>query len=260
MGGEAMELQVGAAHVVIHADDEVVVCASDARMSGTESQGYFASDTRLVSGYRLKLGRIAPTLLNSSAVEPFSSRFEFTNPRLLGATGEEIPAATLHLRLDRTVGHGVHEDYEVVNYGPRHVELDLEISVECDFADLFEVKGSGLVRRGSLQSEWEPSRGRLTTRYVNGDFRRALRIQVANADSEPEFANGGISFRVSVLPGSSWHTCLGWIPFVGNDDSRISRTCNDLLGRSRSRERAKHQWIAQSTGAGRRRVLRPQGG
>ncbi|MDQ6840537.1 MAG: hypothetical protein M3137_19935, partial [Actinomycetota bacterium] len=113
--------------------------------------------------------------LNSSAIEPFSSRFEFTNPRLLTADGE-VAASSLHLRLDRTVGHGVHEDYELVNYGPQQLGIDLDISVECDFADIFYVKGAGLVRRGSLQSEWEPAHGRLTTRYVNGDFRRALRL------------------------------------------------------------------------------------
>ncbi len=55
---------------------------------------------------------------------------------LLASSGGRIPASTLHLRLDRTVGHRVHEDYyEIVNYGPVAVEVDLEISVECDFAD-----------------------------------------------------------------------------------------------------------------------------
>ena len=242
-----MDVQVGPAVVTIHADDEVVVCDLDARMSSTKAQGYFASDTRLVSGYRLKLGRVAPLLLNSSAIEHFSSRFEFTNPPMLASTGGQVPASTLHLRLDRTVGHGVHEDYELVNYGPLPVEIDLEISVECDFADLFDVKGDGLVRRGSLQSEWDATRGRLTTRYVNGDFRRALRLQAAKWGSEPEYANGGIIFRVSVDPGASWHTCLLWIPFVGDDDARTGRACNDLLGASRERNRAKRRWIAQST-------------
>jgi len=241
-----MKVQVGPAVVVIHADDEVVVCDLDGRMSGTKTQGYFASDTRLVSGYRLKLGRVPPVLLNSSAIEPFSSRFEFTNPLLLAADGE-VPASSVHLRLDRTVGHGVHEDYELVNYGPQHVEIDLEISVECDFADLFNVKGAGLVRRGSLQSEWEPTHGRLTTRYVNGDFRRALRLQTANSSSEPEYANGGITFRVSIAPGASWHTCLFWIPVVGDERAKTRRACNDLLGAADERDQARRSWIAQST-------------
>jgi len=243
-----MEVQVGPPVVAIHADDEVVVCDLDARMSGTQTEGYFASDTRMVSGYRLKLGRVAPLLLNSSAVEPFSSRFEFTNPPLLSATGGQIPVSSLHLRLDRTVGHGVHEDYDLMNYGPQPVEIDLEMSVESDFADIFDVKSDRLLRRGSLQSEWEAARGRLTTRYENGEFRRALRLQAAKSGSEPEFANGGIIFHISIEPGASWHTCLLWIPIIGDGDAaRPSGTCNDLVGAGRERDRAKRQWIAQST-------------
>ncbi|MHB1712433.1 MAG: glycogen debranching N-terminal domain-containing protein, partial [Acidimicrobiales bacterium] len=68
-----------------------------------------------MSGYRLKLGGDSPLLLNSSAVESFSSRFEFTNSELQMASGP-LAAQALGLRLDRTIGHGVHEDYDVTNY------------------------------------------------------------------------------------------------------------------------------------------------
>ncbi len=243
-----MDVQVGPPVVAIHADDEVLVCDPDGRMSSTKDEGYVASDTRLVSGYRLKLGRVPPVLLNSSAVEPFSSRFEFTNPALLAATGGRIPARGLHLRLDRSVGHGVHEDYDVVNYGPAPVEVDLEVSVECDFADLFEIKSGALVRRGSLQSHWDPARGWLTTQYANGDFRRSLRIQVEKSGSEPQFANGGVIFRLSLAPGATWHTCLLWIRFdAGGNALKPSITCNDLLGEDRQRNQAKRRWIREST-------------
>src|SRR5437588_4115673 len=110
-----MEVQVGPQAITIHADDEVVVCTPDMRMSSTKEEGYFARDTRFVSGYRLKLGRVAPLLLNSAAVQPYSSRFEFTNPELVTSIGV-ILSATLYLRVDRHLGHGVHEDFDVVNY------------------------------------------------------------------------------------------------------------------------------------------------
>jgi glycogen debranching enzyme len=243
-----MEVHVGPAVVTIHADDEVVVCDPDARMSSNKDQGYFASDTRLVSGYRLKLGRLPPVLLNSAAVEPFSSRFEFTNPALFGATGGTIPPNTLHLRLDRTVGDGVHEDYDVVNYGPAPAELDLEVSVESDFADLFDVKRHQLVRRGSLQSDWDARRGWLTTHYVNGDFRRSLRLEASHGDSRPEFANGGIVFRLSLEPGHSWHTCLLWVRLViGGETLRRTRSCHDLVGSDPQHDHLRRQWVREST-------------
>ncbi|MCL4413454.1 MAG: hypothetical protein M1522_01695 [Actinobacteria bacterium] len=149
-----MDIRVGPASVTIHMDDEVLVCDSDAKMSSDQEQGYFARDTRFVSGYRLKLGGTHPLLLNSSATEPSSSRFELTNPELQDSSGP-VPAQSLHLRLDRAIGHGVHEDYDVTNYSGRRVVVDLEVSVECDFADLFDVKAHRRVRRGILQSTWE---------------------------------------------------------------------------------------------------------
>ena len=51
-----------------HFDDEVVVCELSGEMSSTKEQGYFAADTRLVSGYRLKLSGEQSILLNGAAV------------------------------------------------------------------------------------------------------------------------------------------------------------------------------------------------
>ena len=99
-----MEVQVGPSVITIHADDEVVVCEPDTKMSSTKEQGYFSRDSRFVSGYRIKLGRIEPLLLNSSAVQAYSARFEFTNPDLV-TSGGPVRAQTLHLRVDRKVGN-----------------------------------------------------------------------------------------------------------------------------------------------------------
>src|SRR5438067_4526568 len=225
-----MEVQVGPSVITIHADDEVVVCEPDTKMSSTKEQGYFARDTRFISGYRLKMARVSPVLLNSAAVQPYSGRFEFTNPALIAASGA-CAAQTLHLRVDRQVGHGVHEDYDLVNYGRRPVALILEASFESDFADLFDVKAHELVRRGTLQSDWNAEQGCLTTSYRNADFQRALRLHVDKASSPPQFANGGIMFRVELDPGEAWHACILWIPILGDEPVRQPpRRCNDLLG------------------------------
>ena len=148
-----MEVQVGPPLISIHHDDHILVCEPNARMSRKFGQGYFVADTRLASGYRLRIEGLPPTLLNSSAVRSHSARFEFTNPLLETALGT-IPPGTLHLRLDRALCHGMHEDYDLTNVGRTAVEVVLEASVECDFADLFDVKAERLPRRGSVQSVW----------------------------------------------------------------------------------------------------------
>ena len=243
----AMEVQVGPAAITIHADDEVVVCEPDTKISSTKEQGYFAHDTRFVSGYRLKLGRTSPLILNSSAVRAHSARFEFTNPQL-STSGGHVPEHILHLRLDRHVGHGVHEDYDVVNYGRDRVECAVEVSIESDFADLFEVKAGELVRRGMLQSQWDEGEGRLTTTYRNQDFERALRLQTEKSESPPQFANGGILFQLGLDPGQAWHTCLMWIPVVGDEEPRRPTSrCSDLLGTDSETVQARRRWVTHAT-------------
>ncbi|HLN06212.1 MAG TPA: glycogen debranching N-terminal domain-containing protein, partial [Acidimicrobiales bacterium] len=134
-----MELGVTPDNLMLHIDDEVLVCDRDATIPFGTERGYIVKDTRLVSAYRLSLGGSVPVLLQGASAEPFSARFEFTNPILVTAWGQ-IEASALHLRVDRTVGGGVHEDYEVTNYSGVSVELDLEVHVECDFADLFDLR------------------------------------------------------------------------------------------------------------------------
>ena len=242
-----MEVRVGPPTVTIHDDDEVLVCELNSEMSSTKEQGYFSADTRLVSGYRLRLGRVRPVLCNASAVEHHSARFEFTNAAVLGADGHEVPEQSLHLRLDRTIGQGLHEDYDLTNYSMNPAILELELSLESDFADIFDVKNHRVLRRGALQSEWDARRGRLVTRYANGDFERSLVVEIDNADSPPEFANGGILFRVPLEPGTTWHTCVLWLPTTGDSKpERPLRGCHSLIG-DHDRDRSRRAWADQVT-------------
>jgi glycogen debranching enzyme len=244
-----VEVSVGPPVVSTHFNDEVVVSELCGEMSSAKEQGYFASDTRLVSGYRLKLGGERPILLNGAAIRNHSARFEFTNPALVGRDGRQLPEHCLHLRLDRTVGPAIHEDYDVTNQHRETVIFDLEVSIESDFADLFDVKAHKRVRRGSIHSLWDEENGRLTSRYLNGAFERSLVLEVANNDSAPEFANGGILFRVELAPASSWHCCLFWMPVIDGIERRVTRPCRQLLDTDSDSdsEVAMRHWVAQAT-------------
>jgi hypothetical protein len=197
-----MELGVTPDGLTLHVDDEVLVCDRDATMPPGTERGYIVRDTRLVSGYRLYLGGFAPVLLQGATAEPFSARFEFTNPTLVTARGR-IEASALHLRVDRIVGGGVHEDYEVTNYSTSPVELDLEVHVECDFADLFDLREHVVRRRGIMQSTWDEREALLVTTYRNEKFVRALELAVERSDSPAEFANGSLLPVRAGIPASS---------------------------------------------------------
>lgn len=224
-----LPIQVGPAAITINRDDRVVVCQPDGSIDPDAEEGFFARDTRLVSGYGLWVNGQRPQLLNSSPVQFYSARFEYANPELLDTTGP-IPRHSLSVRLDRTVAGGVHEDYDVTNYGSRAVRLLIEVEIDSDFADIFDVKEGRLVRRGEVNTRWYRARRELKTTYTNREFIRELVVEVDRSDSAPQFANGRLAFVAEIAPKGQWHTCLRWLPSVGANRRAITLGCNAIAG------------------------------
>jgi glycogen debranching enzyme len=222
-----LQIQVGPSVIMINRDDRVLVCQPDARIVDGFDGGFFARDTRFVSGYGLLLNGRRPVLLNASPVQSFSARFEFTNDALLDAEGPVEPH-TLAVRLDRTIGGGLHEDYDIVNYARRPVRLTIEVEVHSDFADIFDVKDGNTVRRGTIQTSWFRSKRELRTTYVNSTFRRELVVNVAKSDSPPQFANGRLVFVATIPPKGVWHACLHWLPLTESRRRPAVLDCNAI--------------------------------
>jgi glycogen debranching enzyme len=212
-------VQVGPSTITINRDDRVLVCQPDARIVGSRDDGFFTRDTRLISGWTLTVNGRRPILLNSAPIRFYSARFEFTNERLIDESGP-IDPHTLAVRIDRTIAGGVHEDLDIVNYGRRAVRLTIEVEIASDFADIFDVKNDGLIRRGTLNTRWFRSRGELRTTYVNRDFKRELLVEVDKAESTPQYANGRVVFVAELAPKAIWHTCLKWLPLFGGPQAR----------------------------------------
>jgi len=206
-------------------------------MVPTGAVGFFARDTRFVSGYSLSINGRVPLLLNANPIDHFAARWEFTTPELpLAGTRDGIEhdivleERAIGLRLDRTIFEGIHEDYDLVSYAHHPVRLILEVAIESDFADVFDVRRRRLVRRGDLQSSWHEKAGELRTVYHNGTFRRELIVVVEREASHPEFANGRMQFVVNLEPKATWHTCIEWLPVIDGRRARVL-PCSAVEGR-----------------------------
>src|SRR5438552_12670984 len=198
-----------------------MVCDPDATLVPTGAVGFFARDTRFVSGYSVTINGRAPLLLDASTIDHFSARHEFTTPELpLAGTrdGAEhdiiLEERAIGFRLDRTIFEGVHEDYDLISFARHPVRLILEVAIESDFADIFDVRRRRLVRRGDLQSSWHEKAGELRTTYVNEPFKRDLVIMVERSGPHAEFANGRMQFVISLAPKETWHTCIACMPVI----------------------------------------------
>jgi glycogen debranching enzyme len=224
-----LPIQVGPTTITVNRDDRFVVCRADGCIERHAEEGFFARDTRFISGYNLWINGKRPLLLNSSPVQFYSARFEYTNPEMLDRDGT-VPPHSLSVRLDRTVSGGVHEDYDLLNYGSRTVRLTIEIEIESDFADIFDVKGGQLVRRGEINTRWSRAAGELRTTYTNRDFVRQLVVVTDRADSRPQFANGRFVFVAEIKPKGAWHTCLKWLPLTQSKRRPTTLPCHSIAG------------------------------
>src|SRR2546426_4904649 len=197
-------------------------------MVPTGAVGFFARDTRFVSGYSVTISGRVPLLLDASTIDHFSVRHEFTSPELpLAGTknGAEhdivLEERAIGFRLDRTIFEGVHEDYDLVSFAPYPVRLILEVAIESDFADIFDVRRRRLIRRGDLQSSWHEKAGELRTSYTNGSFKRDLVIMGERSGSHAEFANRRMQFVITLAPKETWHTCVEWLPVIDGHRARV---------------------------------------
>ncbi len=109
--------------------------------------------------------------------------------------------------LGRTIGEALHEDIDIRNYSSHRARFNLELMIRNDFADIFEVRAKALTRRGHIETEWAGEGQQLISRYVHGDFHRALMLSLEGRDSRALYGNGRISFAVDLAPGAAGHVC-----------------------------------------------------
>ena len=174
-----MPVTHGVPTITINHDHQFLVCDPTATMVPTGAVGFFARDTRFVSAYSVTINGRIPLLLDASTIDHFSARWEFTTPELpLAGTrnGAEhdiiLEERAVGFRLDRTIFEGIHEDYDLASYAPHPIRLILEVAIESDFADIFDVRRRRLVRRGDLQSTKKPASSgpRMSTAVSNASW------------------------------------------------------------------------------------------
>ena len=224
----ALEIAVGAQKLVINQGVGFLVTEQDGEIGWPTDKGLYYADTRLISTWMIFADGVKWELLNSGNINYYAARIFLTNGALPTSAGM-VPARTLGMEIGRSLGGGLHEDIDVVNHGRDPVRFNLEILIRSDFADLFEVKSNHIVRRGRITTVWSQRHARLTTTYVNADFRRSIAITARKADSKPVYANVRISFNIELDPGAAWHTCLLYEISNGDGKHRPPREC---IGRS----------------------------
>ena len=199
------KVQVGPPQIAIHQGQTILVSEEDGQISFPTDKGLYFRDTRIISAWSIYANGVSWTLLNGGPIAYYASRIFLANAEFLTQDGK-IDAGTLALTISREIDGGVHEDIDIRNFGKGRVRFNLEISLRCDFADIFEVKSNRIIRRGRISTAWDEAKQTLSNTYANGDFGRGVRLRVQQACGL--YANGRLTFEVDLAPGAEWHCCL----------------------------------------------------
>ena len=156
-----LEIKVGPPQLSVHQGYTVMVSEPDGQIRVEGDKGLYFLDTRLISAWAMFADGVPWKLLNGGALSASAARVYCTNLPILTAGGM-IAENTLGLVFGRHIDGGMHEDVDIINCGAKPVGFSLDLSIRSDFADLFDVKGKRVTRRG-------PDRDRLVPRNTGLD-------------------------------------------------------------------------------------------
>ena len=256
----SFKVQVGPPRIAIHQAMTVLVTEPDGQISGTDQNGLFFRDTRVISAWTATAGGTAWEPLSGGALSYDVARVFLTNGPIPTAAGD-IPRRTLSFVIGRVIDGGMHEDLDIANHGANPVWFDLRVRIETDFADLFDVKANRSANRGEIATAWSAEERTLHAVYRNKDFRRAISVKVVGGGvgSALAVAYGGNSliFPVALNPGETWHACLLYDLIDGSEVQHAPPPCaeptdnariwRDAVLKIEASDPVFHQFCAQAT-------------
>jgi glycogen debranching enzyme len=190
-------------------------------------EGLFYRDTRFMSEMELRVNGQVPEPLAATTTDPFSASFVLRDHPLRGRADSHLVVFR-----HRYVGRGMREDLVVRNFGEEPAFCAIELTLGCDFADLFEVKEGRIERSGDLGLESD--RARMTFTFRRGALQRAAHVDF----STPPKINGNIASYELIIPArGQWATCLQVTPVIDGKPVEPRYRCGVPVDRATPVER-----------------------
>jgi glycogen debranching enzyme len=121
--------------------------------------GLYDLDTRVLSCAVLRINGVRPTLLRAQSAANHISTIQLTNPELRrdpatkqskqSASAQALRAISVMRR--RWIAGGLAERIEITNYSSTQQQVELDLYLDVDDADIFEVRGRIRERRGTFR-------------------------------------------------------------------------------------------------------------
>jgi glycogen debranching enzyme len=199
--------------VIVSAGTRLVMGRPSGDLAPGTLDGFYASDTRFLSGLELSLDEERPEPLGScptdAAITSFYGQLGGTSP------GDGPQVAVVR---DRFVGAGWHEDLTLLNLASGPLDSRLRLTFATDFADVFEVRGSRVRERPPIATGARPGYP-LTFEYSRDHFRVGTFI---GTSAEATVHGRTLELPVHVESKRLWKTCLEVLPVIGDVIPEVS--------------------------------------
>ncbi len=208
----------------------------DLSASAGRDHGFFSEDTRFISQLSLRVDGRPLDLLGVNQDEHFAAQF-FLAPEV--GHDEEVPYSVMRRRL---VDRAWLEEITVVSHRREPSTIRLEIEVDTDFADLFEVKGGDGAQRDVVRRDAGPE---LVLQYRRGAFERSVTIA---SDPPATISARGLAFAFSLQRGESWTVALRITPHAAQPGATfVTRAVTDPLSTvQEAKARELELWLARA--------------
>ena len=156
---------------------------------GLAEHGIFFESTRYLSQLILEIGGTRPLLLSSTVKQDNSLlTADLANVDLVANNGDGIARGTLLITRSKFLWKAsCFERLKISNYGLDRVRTFLDLWLDADFADIFEVRGTKRKAKGAFLPEFA-SKATLTLGYRGLD--QVVRYLHLSSSSEPEELHG----------------------------------------------------------------------
>jgi len=125
--------------------------AGDIVPPGAPDVGFFHEDTRFLSHLEFRLDGQRSVVLSSSTEKTFVSQIELTTGNITLRDSFDLPENTVHIRREQLLASDILFDrYTFENFNRCPVEFTVEITLNADFVDVFQVRSSARRSRAVL--------------------------------------------------------------------------------------------------------------
>jgi glycogen debranching enzyme len=203
--------------VILKQNDIFVVSdlAGDIPAGNEDGLGLYRSDTRFLSTYELRLNGRKPIMLNHSVDRAYVATFQLVNPKFgESGGGARVRRQSLSIRRTRFVHEGMHERIGIQNCNRHAVEIELELRLDADFLDIFEVRGYHQLPMVGTREPLEVVETGFKFRYRGHDgLQRSTEVVF---EPVPKLGDGRITVPVHLEAQQTFVLLVDILPTIGD--------------------------------------------